>query len=922
MGKLEHNATQTQTFQLGAGDIHYRVLLIEDNPGDARLVYETLRPYSNTVDLQCVVNLDAAIQLMTDERFDIVLLDLSLPDSSGLDTLRKILSSSPDVAVVVLTGTDDDNVGDEAVKSGAQSYLVKGQYDDKELMRILRHANERQRLVSQLVDEITLRYELQQTLEFNNRTLEKRIAQRTSELRKVNRSLSMLSQCNRAMLYAKTEEQLLQDICHLLVGPGGYPLVWAGMSPNDTDDTIHLKAYAGEDPEYGDVLLSQWNDKVNAHGPVKMALESGKYLIQDNLEICGPTEPWRIMMNRYEFTGFIVLPVFLDNEATGTLVIFSSKKEVFDASDIELLQEMAADLSFGITALRTTIAREFERAELVKFSTALQQTADIVIITDNRGVTEYVNPAFEHVTGYTLDEAVGRTPGDLIGGGPGKRGNISDMWNILKHGEVYRGTFVNRKKDGSFYYEQKTITPIKNGMGEVSYFLSTGKDITGDLEMQERLRKVLNYDVLTGLANRNLFMDRLEQLYEQAQWEHRQLAIAIVNIDRFKNINSSLGHKVGDEVIRSIAKRLIDYFRPVDVVARLTGNTFAIIMLDQGNIEEVVQYTQEFLNYMAAPLFALGEEVMVSACVGVAISRLDCQDASQLLRNAESAMYHAKQRGPNQIEFYDKRMNNRSSESLSLEVALRHALGREEFLLFYQPKVDLLTEKVMGVEALIRWRHPKLGLVSPVDFIPLLEQTGLIVQVGQWVLEEACRQLRLWDKEGFSTLQMSLNLSSHQFLHKSLVNDFSRFIENHGIEDIKGRLELEITESSFMHDLQHGLLTLKKLKEMGFRIAIDDFGTGYSSLSYLSRLPADVLKIDRSFISNIPQRTDDVEIVRAILALAKSLHLDVVAEGIETREQQVFLLENGCDLAQGFYYSKPQPADELSAYLHKALHRH
>ena len=246
---------------------------------------------------------------------------------------------------------------------------------------------------------------------------------------------------------------------------------------------------------------------------------------------------------------------------------------------------------------------------------------------------------------------------------------------------------------------------------------------------------------------------------------------------------------------------------------------------------------------------------------------------------------------------------------------MRHALERHEFILYYQPKIELSTDRVVGVEALIRWQHPEHGLVSPSEFIPLLEQTGLIVPVGQWVLEEACRQLRVWDEAGFQHLHMGLNLSPRQFLHDGLIEDFSRFFAEHDMSSIAGRIELEITESSFMHDLGHGIQTLQRLKDLGVKIAIDDFGTGYSSLSYLSRLPADVLKIDRSFINNIPTRADDVEVVRAIIALAKSLNLYVVAEGIENEEQKQFLLQHGCDLAQGYYYSQPKSPDDLIKYL-------
>jgi diguanylate cyclase (GGDEF)-like protein/PAS domain S-box-containing protein len=682
-----------------------------------------------------------------------------------------------------------------------------------------------------------------------------------------------------------------------------------------------LDAYAGEDTDYLRAL-NNWSGDLDSHGPVRAALDSGQYVVRRKSEITEQNNTWQLLMADYEFTGVIVLPLHVQDRIAGVLVLYSRKPIAFDAKEIELLLEMTADLSFGVTALRTGIERDKERTELIKLSSALKQADDIVIITDKQGVIDYVNPAFERVTGFSVEEAHGKTPGALVAGDEETRGNFTEMWQVLTRGEAYRGTFINRRKDGSLYYEQKTITPIKDDQGNINYYLSTGKDITDDLQLQERLRNLLNYDTLTGLPNRNLFLERLSQLHEQAQWEQRQLAIAIVNIDRFKIINSSLGHHIGDEVLRSIAQRLNDYFRPMNIVARLVGNTFAVILSDQTDLERIVDYTRNLLSFIATPSFVLEREIAVSACVGVAIAAFDSNDVSELLRNAEAAMYQAKQRGPNQIEFYNKSINERSANTLTLEIALRHAMERQEFILYYQPKIDLKNGRIVGVEALIRWQQPEHGLVSPAEFIPLLEQTGLIVPVGQWVLEEACRQLRAWDEAGLPPLQMGLNLSPRQFLHDGLIEDFSAFFDKHGLESVAGRLELEITESSFMHDLEHGILTLQKLKDMGLKIAIDDFGTGYSSLSYLSRLPVDVLKIDRSFINNIPERTDDVEVVRAIVALAKSLNLHVVAEGVENVAQQDFLVQQGCDLAQGYYYSTPESADKLTPYLRTSLLKH
>ena len=660
MSRLEKNMQHPEPKQIGERvSLQYtRVLLVEDNPGDARLVYEMLETGGALTELQTVTNLTAAINFMRARTFDIVLLDLSLPDSTGLETLRKAFESSPKTAFVVMTGLDDELVGDQAVQLGAQSYLVKGQFDEQLLLRTLRHASERQRLIGQLVSEISLRCDLQQTLERSNKDLETRITKRTSELRKVNRALSMLSQCNRAMLHAKTESQLLHDICRLIVGPGAYPLAWIGRIDAAENRLTGLDVHASENDEYIQVLRECWSEIIDRQGPVVSALATGQYVVQRTYDLNGSSKARGELIERCGFTGNIVLPLYVNTRIVGVLVIYSKTNVAFDDNEIELLEGMAADLSFGITALRTGIERERERTELMMFSAALQQTDDIVIITDKEGIVEYVNAAFERVTGFNIKEARGHTPGSLVGGDIETRGDHTEMWHTLMQGEAYHGTFINRRKDGGMYYEQKSITPIKDSDGNITCYLSTGKDITDDLEMQERLRTLLNYDVLTGLPNRNLFLDRLVQMQEQAQWGECGFAIVIVNIDRFKNVNSSLGHQAGDELLRVISQRLKEYFRPVDVVARLVGNTFAIILSDQNDIENIVEYVRILLSFIATPCYVNDREMAVSACVGVAITGHDDSDVTELLRNAEAAMYQAKHRGPNQIEFYNESIND------------------------------------------------------------------------------------------------------------------------------------------------------------------------------------------------------------------------------------------------------------------------
>lgn len=546
--------------------------------------------------------------------------------------------------------------------------------------------------------------------------------------------------------------------------------------------------------------------------------------------------------------------------------------------------------------------------QMRKLSRALEQTADAVMITDREGVIEYVNPAFENITGYTNAEVCGLQP-NILNSHKQSVEFYRDLWKTILAGKTFSNVFVNRKKGGKFYYEEKTITPLKDEQGAVTHFVSTGRDITDRMETQERLQFLAHHDVLTELPNRTLFLDRLKQSLAYARWHDRLVAVLFLDIDRFKNINDTLGHEAGDRLLQELAQRLSSCLRDRDTVARFGGDEFVIMLNDIAEDGDVSKLAQKILDALKEPFSVSDTRLHVSASIGISLFPTDGKETGRLLRNADTAMYRAKELGRNNYQFYSLEMSTRVLERLTLENSLRHALERDELILHYQPQIDVRSGEIVGMEALLRWQHPDFGLVPPLDFVPLLEDTGLIIPVGEWVLKTACMQLAEWQRQGWNGMRMAVNISGRQFERPGLPRAVAEALAC-GIE--ASQLELEITESVLMH---HGTTTLEEVKRLGVRLSIDDFGTGYSSLGYLRRFPLDTLKIDRSFIRDIPDDAEDSAITHAIIMMGQSLKLELIAEGVETVVQQDFLESCGCHLMQGYLFSQPLPAAELRELL-------
>jgi diguanylate cyclase (GGDEF)-like protein/PAS domain S-box-containing protein len=805
------------------------------------------------------------------------------------------------------------------------------------------------------------------------------------------------------------------------------------------DSPNSLRALLIEDSENDTLLLVDQLEKAGFH-LLWQRVETEQALLK------ALQQPWDIVFSDYtmpRFNGARALAILKQHDADIPFIFISGT--IGEDVAVEGMKAGAQDyvMKGNLSRLVPTVRRELAEAQarrerrqaeqtLRKLSRVIEQTADSVYITDPEGIIQYVNPAFERLTGYTAAEAIGNTPA-LI---KASWRDDKRMWETILSGQTFHETLVNRHKDGSQFYEEKIIAPLFDENQQITHFVSTGRDVTDRVQIEEartrllaileattdfvaimhddghlrylnkagrrmvglaetddvdhwhqadshpewavqqllfeafpvarrdgvwegetavlsangheipvsqvvlshqgaegeakffstiardmterkrfelELQRQATHDALTGLPNRVLLQEHLNSELGRAGRRNLLAAVLVLDIDNFKRINDSLGHVVGDQLLCSVAERLRACQRPNDTVARYGGDEFTIVMGECASMENILLAVHQLSATFETPIAVGGQDVYIGFSVGIAIYPNDGEDSDTLLKNADAAMYRAKGRGRNQSQFYTPDMNVRGQELLALETGLRRALSRNEFELYYQPQMAIASGRLVGFEALLRWNHPDKGLVSPVDFIPLLEETGLIVPVGEWVLRSACAHYRQCREAGQMPFRVSVNVSSRQFGDQSLVQMVRQILMEEKMPP--EHLEIEITETTAMQDVQVAGEILAALDALGVRLAIDDFGTGYSSLAYLKRFPLDVLKIDKAFVQDIQHDSNVQAIAEASITLGHKLGLEVVAEGVETLEQLQFLRHHDCDMIQGYYLSRPMPRQDMAQFI-------
>jgi diguanylate cyclase (GGDEF)-like protein/PAS domain S-box-containing protein len=551
----------------------------------------------------------------------------------------------------------------------------------------------------------------------------------------------------------------------------------------------------------------------------------------------------------------------------------------------------------------------------------LDAVGQSVIATDLEGKVLYWNRAAEEIYGWSSEEALGRSLRDLVASEESLE-KAEEIGSELRAGKTWSGEVLLRRKDGSYVPVLGTATPVLDDRGDLVGMIGISTDISERKALEAELERRASHDPLTGLPNRYAFVDRLGMALQRTKRgkEDRKVGVLFMDLDGFKNVNDSLGHEAVDRVLVAVAERLKNRLRPEDVLARFGGDEFAVLLEEETDASEALRVAQRIAESLREPFTVNDHQVNLSTSVGIALGSAHTNDdPERMLRNADAAMYRAKEQGPGRYAALDPAMQTRAQERLELETELRRALEQGEFVLYYQPEVSLHNGSMVGFEALLRWQHPERGLLTPSAFLPLAEETDLIVPIGRWVLEEACQQAKRWEEKYPSAppTTMEVNLSSRQLARRGLVRTIEEALTRAGVE--APTLALDLTETTLIKALEDDAQALDALKKMGIRLYLDDFGTGYSSLSYLRRLPVDLVKVDRPFVKWLGEKATDTALVRMIIDLCHTLGVEVLAMGVETSEQAALLRDMGCDLGQGYYFAGPLPGEELAEQLPKAF---
>ncbi|MBW8458509.1 MAG: EAL domain-containing protein [Thiobacillus sp.] len=815
------------------------VLLIEDEPADAKLIQDALAGTGtgdSVFHVEWVTRLSDALKRLGNEKFEVVLLDLSLPDGKGLEVFDQVFQAAPDALILVLSGLTDEETAREAMARGAHDYFSKGHVDAHWLPRALRYVMERKAA---------------------------RGALQSSEER------------FRAMSDASPLGIFVSDAEGSCIYTNAAYHTISGLTLEQTLGTNWSMAIH---PEDRDRVLADWRDAARDRAPFQTEFR----FLQKDESIVWTRVNSAAMLDGKKWFGLVQTVEDITERKSAEFVLQTAEEALFE---------------------------EKERAQVT-----LNSIGDAVLTTDLLGNVTYLNLVAETMTGWPCEEALGRPVSEVfnIFDGTTRLPAANPMQRAMAENEsVGLGAdCVLVHRDGSESAIEDSAAPIHNREGRVTGAVIVFHDVSESRAMALEMAHLAQHDFLTGLPNRLLLTERFSHAIGLAQRHTKQVGLLFLDLDNFKHINDSLGHAVGDRLLQSVANRLVECVRTTDTVCRLGGDEFVILLAEVGQPQDAAHIAETLRAALAMPHQVNGHELHINLSIGISVFPDDGIDVDTLMQNADTAMYHAKASGRDNYQFFKADMNARAVRRMFVERSLRRALKLGEFLLHYQPKIDLASGAITGAEALIRWQDPEAGFVTPEHFVPIAEESGLIVPIGQWVLRAVCRQVQTWLDSGLRAVPVAVNISAVEFRHPGFLDGVARILKETGLAP--RYLELEITESILMHDAESSTSVLAALKAMGVQLAIDDFGTGYSSLSYLGRFPIDTLKIDQSFVRDICTDADNATIVAAVIGMGKSLKLRVIAEGVETHEQLAFLQARHCGEGQGFHFSHPVSAEAFA----------
>lgn len=871
------------------------ILVIEDEPGDFGLIKIYLQqagliPSGPTKALIWAQTLSEGIAAAQQTIPNMVLLDLSLPDSSGLPTVQAMRAALPGIPIVVLTGNDETTLALGTLESGAQDYLVKGQFDHDTLGRVVRHARIRERLEQKLAHS--------------------------------ERLYAALSQCNQSIVRCTSEGELLAQVCRVAVELGGFKMAWVGFTEVGTGMVKPVASFGSGTDYLHNIQISIDVEHPKGNGPTGTAIRTQIPVWCQDFDNDTKTVPWRTHSKRFGWCSGASLPLQRKGVVIGSFNLYADQINAFDEASQKLLIEMSSDISFALENFTREAERKQAEAITLKekdFSQAvLDSLPGLFYLINQQGEFLRWNKNLEKISGYSSTEIALMSPLDFFGGAD-KKSIVQAIQKTYATGE----SFV----EADFLAKDHRSTPFlftgqRFIIDDKPCLMGMAIDITQRKQADEKIRWLSHFDALTGLANHSLLGDRFYHAISMAQCSQKALTLMSLDLDHFKNINDTLGRPVGDTLLVEVARRIQSVVGEEDTVSRQGGDEF-ILLLPTTDASTAAHTAQNILHTIATSYHIGGHELIITPSVGIALYPTDGDDFETLSKNADVAMYRAKQDGRNCYRFFAAEMQIRSSRTLQLENALRWALERNQLTLHYQPQMALPEGHIIGAEALLRWKHPEFGMVSPAEFIPIAEASGQIVQIGEWVLRTAVRQMKVWLDEGLiiaeggnASMVMAVNLSVVQFRHPGLTKEVIQILTE---EQLPPQcLELELTEGIALDDPVGAIAVMNTLHQHGIRMSIDDFGTGYSSLSYLKKFKVYKLKIDQSFVRDITDDSEDKAIVSAIISMARSLDLKTIAEGVETEGQLNFLRDNGCDEVQGYFFSKPLPTDDFEKFLRKS----
>ncbi len=697
----------------------------------------------------------------------------------------------------------------------------------------------------------------------------------------------------------------LQEICDELAETLSSKIVWAGLL--DKEKQLHVTSAASYGEEQLKGLL--WQPTQPSRNPLSQCIETllpthvpgGLKTLHSQPFIQFPEEISTLPIKLY--------PLVSNNRCIGVLGVDDQEQKT---SEHLLMQLVAQHVGFALGMIHSFVAYNRPLQDIKLAAAVFDYSLEGIFITDTSGTILAANNAVTRITGYPKTELLGQNP-RILKSDRHDNEFYRQLWQEVNTEGQWEGEIWNRRKNGEVFPEWLSISAIKDEFGTIHNYIGIFIDISKQKEAEHRLLHLAYHDKLTNLPNRELFLDRLNMAISLAKRNRQEIAVLFIDLDHFKYVNDTFGHDQGDQVLQQVALKIKSCLRENDTLARMGGDEFTIILQDFDNKDNVRLASDRILSKLDEPIRFHDQEIYLSASIGISFYPLDGEDATTLMKRADTAMYNAKNNGRKRLHYFQSAMEGYSSQRLEMERLLRRALDRSEFQLHYQPQFELDSGRLIGAEALLRWHNPDEGLISPDRFIPLAEETGLILPIGEWVLHEVCAQSRTWQQEGWYSFRVAANLSARQFSQANLSHTISEILSQFNLEP--AILELELTESVAMQNVETSLKTLQSLKQTGINMSIDDFGTGYSSLSYLKQFPIDRLKIDRAFIADIATDPNDAAIVVAIISMARCMGLKVIAEGVETEEQLSFLKMHGCNEAQGFLLGKPVPAEQFNYYL-------